>query len=498
MVTHPVELWAFGAASKGPALRLVERTDEDFVAGVLHDLGSEEGRRALLARGLPHRDGVAELFQPVHRTFYVAMMKALCAAPGAPRVEPRRIESAGLVVRRVSTPDRGPAVEAWMRGRDGRRGWVPLADQDRDPDPKLRRGRRAGHPELDRRLAQLLPQDDAAEHITPLFVAPPDVCRAAGQTIVYGLVPTSSVETSASPAATYDPKDLQEIIPDYLRAGEHPIAADIQGAVLTRDDTDRLEGRPFMTMLLLLAVSLGALKDAPDRNLPDKALELRKALSRLTIGNIKGDEFLDAAAQVLVFRREGGVVMPSSWPLVTDEVAGAVAAAMAACFEERSRGMVPNEGRFEVAQARYVARAFVRVRRDDGCPPELVWSAPSEPFRIAPWHKNGPLPPVRVPLPDVSRESVKNVKPNVAFVVPKGLAGFLNANDPKSLLKGEGSLGSGALGWICGFNIPIITICAFILLTIILTLLHIIFWWLPFVKICIPFPSSLAKRLSEE
>jgi hypothetical protein len=35
-------------------------------------------------------------------------------------------------------------------------------------------------------------------------------------------------------------------------------------------------------------------------------------------------------------------------------------------------------------------------------------------------------------------------------------------------------------------SIPIITICALILLMIIVQLLNIIFWWLPFFRICLP------------
>ena len=49
------------------------------------------------------------------------------------------------------------------------------------------------------------------------------------------------------------------------------------------------------------------------------------------------------------------------------------------------------------------------------------------------------------------------------------------------------------IGMICSFSIPIITICAFILLMIIVQLLNIIFWWLPFFKICLPVPTLKAK-----
>ena len=48
----------------------------------------------------------------------------------------------------------------------------------------------------------------------------------------------------------------------------------------------------------------------------------------------------------------------------------------------------------------------------------------------------------------------------------------------------------GTLGWICSFSIPIITLCAFIVLSIFLSLFDLIFKWMAFIKICIPFPKK--------
>ena len=83
------------------------------------------------------------------------------------------------------------------------------------------------------------------------------------------------------------------------------------------------------------------------------------------------------------------------------------------------------------------------------------------------------------------------LKPNVAFVLPATLANLLQA-DPKKLRDGDpAGAGSLDLGWICSFSIPIISLCAFIVLNIFLQLLNLIFFWLPFLKICIPFPKKL-------
>jgi hypothetical protein len=135
----------------------------------------------------------------------------------------------------------------------------------------------------------------------------------------------------------------------------------------------------------------------------------------------------------------------------------------------------------------------VRVKHEDGCPPELVWSRESEPYTIVPWYASGAMPPVRVALPDaLDREFLKKVKPNVAFSVPKSLFNVLNGNDPKKMIDGEGGEGKPGfdLDWICSFSIPIITICAFIVLNIFLSLFDIIFRWMLFIKICIPVPRS--------
>jgi hypothetical protein len=101
------------------------------------------------------------------------------------------------------------------------------------------------------------------------------------------------------------------------------------------------------------------------------------------------------------------------------------------------------------------------------------------------------VPPV--PLPDPTDPKVlqgmKN-KPNAAFAVPAGLMNSMQGVTFNGLGSGSGGGGGGGtLDWICGFNIPLITICAFFVLNIFLSLLNIVFFWLPFIKICIPFPA---------
>ena len=95
-----------------------------------------------------------------------------------------------------------------------------------------------------------------------------------------------------------------------------------------------------------------------------------------------------------------------------------------------------------------------------------------------------------MPLPDATdRNLLKSLKPNVAFVVPPALNNLL-AGSADDLAKGKGEASSTPdLQWICAFSIPLITICAFIVLNIFLSLFDLIFRWMLFIKICIPFPK---------
>ena len=84
---------------------------------------------------------------------------------------------------------------------------------------------------------------------------------------------------------------------------------------------------------------------------------------------------------------------------------------------------------------------------------------------------------------------MKNAKPNCSFQVPANLMSAMQGTSLSGLMSGTGGGPSLKVDWICGFNIPLITICAFFVLNIFLSLLNINFFWLPFIKICIPLPS---------
>ena len=131
------------------------------------------------------------------------------------------------------------------------------------------------------------------------------------------------------------------------------------------------------------------------------------------------------------------------------------------------------------------------------CDPPQAWvSQPSDPFELAPlFDPDAPARQIRIGLPvDVSIAGLRKFQKGVAFMMSTALRNKIAriTGKEKEVLSGDslGSEGTDTLGHICSFSIPIITICAFILLMIIVVLLNVVFWWLPFFKICLPLKLS--------
>jgi hypothetical protein len=140
-------------------------------------------------------------------------------------------------------------------------------------------------------------------------------------------------------------------------------------------------------------------------------------------------------------------------------------------------------------QTEYVLRC-VYQRPHCAWLPALV-SAPTVPFRLSPFFDaDAPARPIRIELPtDTSIAGLRKFKKNVGFSFSPRLRNQLSkVNDLKSLvLFGRAKGGkSFSLGELCMFSIPIITLCALAVLMIFLKLLNIVFWWRPFIKICLP------------
>jgi hypothetical protein len=143
----------------------------------------------------------------------------------------------------------------------------------------------------------------------------------------------------------------------------------------------------------------------------------------------------------------------------------------------------------------FIVRA-VYERPQCGLKPAAVLSEPSQPFLLASFFDpDAPVRRLQVALPvDVSAAALRKYDKGVAFLISDQLQRQIKrVTGLKDLADGNiGTAGPDA-GLICSFSIPIITICALILLMVIVIALNIVFFWIPFFKICFPVPGLKGK-----
>ena len=157
---------------------------------------------------------------------------------------------------------------------------------------------------------------------------------------------------------------------------------------------------------------------------------------------------------------------------------------------------------------------FVHVNEDCGPLHPPTMSQPTEAFQLASFFdSDAPARPIRITLPtDTTPAGLRKHAKGTAFVLSdilcgqvqraKGL-GFIDLvlqvlpwPFHKDIEVGDGAgckSGGVDIGMICSISIPIITLCALILLMIIISLLDFIFRWIPWFITCFPVPGLKAK-----
>ena len=139
-------------------------------------------------------------------------------------------------------------------------------------------------------------------------------------------------------------------------------------------------------------------------------------------------------------------------------------------------------------------------------------SEPSAAFQMAAYFDpDAPARPIRIGLPvDTTPAGLRKFDKNAAFIMSDTLCGQVSRvrgmtlgdlvlsvlpfpfHKGLDMSPGDSAPCAGG-GMVCSFSIPIITICALLMLIIIVTLLDIIFFWMPFFQICLPLPKFNAK-----
>jgi len=152
----------------------------------------------------------------------------------------------------------------------------------------------------------------------------------------------------------------------------------------------------------------------------------------------------------------------------------------------------PGGGDWYVLQCLYE-----RPQCGRACAP--VVSDTTEPFRLASFFDPAaPARTLQVALPvDTTPAGLRKYDRNVVFMLSDELRRQLSrVKSMKDLSDGNIGAADSSVGFgvACSLSIPIITICALILLMVLVSLLNIIFWWMPFFKICFPVPKLEAKK----
>ena len=162
----------------------------------------------------------------------------------------------------------------------------------------------------------------------------------------------------------------------------------------------------------------------------------------------------------------------------------------------------------------FVIRCVFQRPNCDPLAPPLV-SSGTEPFQLAGFFDpDAPARPIRIGLPvDITPAGLRKFDKNTAFMISDALCGQLSrVRDHLTLgdlvlsvlpwpfhkdLPTSGPQGEpceGSFGMICTLSLPIITLCALILLFVIVLVFDIIFHWIPYFFICFPLPRFGAKE----
>ena len=145
--------------------------------------------------------------------------------------------------------------------------------------------------------------------------------------------------------------------------------------------------------------------------------------------------------------------------------------------------------------------------------PPLV-SESTVPFKMAAtYDPDAPGRPINIPMPlDISPAGLRKHQKNANFMISDMLCGKLRGARKTTLgdlvlsvlpwpfhkdlpEPGDGKCSKGGVGFgmICSLSIPIVTLCAMILLTIMVTLFDIFFRWIPYFFLCLPIPGLKGK-----
>ena len=487
-------------------------------------------------------DNKVVLRLPMHRSFYVVSCEAVCERPGHPALDPQKITSAGFVIRRQSSD----GEQSWMLDEDEPTGWEDTSTGLRDPDIHRRLCRDGSlHPRDD------VPTF-SGEQTYPLHPETSYDENGKRHTVLFGFLPLGGTYTVRQDEDTpFDAQSLQEFSNAAAEQlpwpyGKRRPTSRRWRSRYARPVENGVPSKEFFELLRLLVnrYHLGEGNIADNEQLQELTETIYFYHQNTSPVSLTPANYTDYTKDN--FRRWRKYSL-WSWlrnqfsrqdnPLVTwianqekdiDEAGGlngsitlgqlpartgpgklgyslyltsADARDIRAALEQRVSGMALSKAR-EIPLPKYQQGIndvyqivpFVRARDDNG-KERIYWASSnvrSEEFRVAaPFDPNASRPSM-IQMPSLG-DLKKGLAQGVSMITPADTFNLVNALNLKKgasedVLPGEEPTGIG-IQWICSFSLPVITLVAMILLMIMISLLNILFFWMPWIKICLPFPK---------
>lgn len=470
---------------------------------------------------------------PLHQTFYVACCEVSCNIVGQPAFDPKRIRSAGFVIRRRT--EKGE-LQRWMIHEGQPLGWQSGLIPDHDPDDYRRC--------ISNKLLQPQYPEPAysGEESYPmhmLLVRGKEINgKSRSHMLLWGYVPLGGsyrvTNKNTQPSAEATNALRQELSWPFGECNVHTWN--------NQDSRPAFKGNVTQALYELLQMLLMRFR-VFDSNDADNS-ELRKQLAEIHFypplvpqppkpfnpyaappANTKGETLLhwiensrDSILQWLNNIAAGKTSLTVPLPRQTGSSSDGsptssyrnddlyITQQQATKLRDTlllrgGRAMIALEDGLAIprfAQAdddRFFILPFVRWQDECGCE-KVHWGTQSSiDFRVvSPFDPEAQRPRAIIlpTLKDIKRGSAKGV----TIMVPKSLANLLLKIKPDMEMGTGGPGNTVGLCWNFSFSIPVITICAFILLMIVINLLNIIFFWLPWAFLALP--RLCGKLLSEK
>ncbi len=549
---RPIALHTPFYAARGDGGTLLHRyLDDQFLPTFLDDLG--RGNKTSLQATQQWRaedrfskhDELPLLRLPIHRCFYLLSCEVACDRPGLPALDVKKINSAGFVIRRGKP---GAGEQIWKLRANQAQGWQTLQESAGDIEPDEYRYR-LNHGLI--RARNPVPPY-SGEEIYPLHATTVKY-EGRSHTILYGYVPLGGAlnlpidptkdNTDESPDSAELQKELfwpfgtaQYSVPTTLDNGQPGIEGKDSVAPWTHATGLQVNaGKPTVALLDLIKVLVNRYRigdtGANTKDTENEALEtLLSRIPFLARKPLFPDDPEDPVDLSKIPKREnlldylknqrqallGWITSadmsspatptelldkalpnaPGQYLYIQPKQAGQLRRVLAERLKNTLQQQVadlPVPRYRQGLNDTYFAKIF--VRQDDPCGCETItWGPASGLFRVAAPFDPEASRPHLIQLPDLD-DLKRGVAKGVAFLTPKKLAEQIEALNPDLETGSKPKPGKFGLEWIYSLSIPVVTICAMILLMIIVSLLDIILRWMPWVIVRIPILKGFKKDL---